>query len=40
MFETAPLGRVTVPATKSRKTSPDVIPVNSVPVAVVSSEPN
>jgi hypothetical protein len=40
MVETAPLGRVTVPATKSKKTSPDVIPVISVPVEVVRRDPN
>ena len=39
MFDTIPLGRVTVPARKSRKTAPEAMPVISVPLAVVSNDP-
>ena len=35
-----PSGSVIVPATKSRKTAPDAMPVISVPAEVVSRDPN
>ena len=34
-----PAGSVIVPATKSRKTAPDAIPVISAPLEVPSSDP-
>ena len=35
-----PSGSVIVPATKSRKTAPDAMPVISVPADVVRRDPN
>ena len=35
-----PSGSVIVPATKSRKTAPDAMPVISAPLAVVRRDPN